>query len=363
LLQEESTVPSSAGASDTTAMRSGEELDGDSLARYLRRNVAGFGAALEIEQFPGGHSNLTYLLRSGGRELVLRRPPLGPVAPRAHDMAREFRVLEALSPHFAPAPTVIHLCADESVIGAVFYLMERRRGVVLRQQAPPEFSAQPAFPQRTSLAFIDCLAQLHSIDIFKHGLVSLGRPEGFLARQVDGWTRRWERAKTGEILIMDRVGRWLHDHLPPSQAATVVHNDFKLDNIMLDPANPGRVVAVLDWEMTSVGDPLIDLGIVMCYWPEAGDPLPRRNAISPLTTRPGWMSRAELMKRYHEKTGFDLARMRYYEVFGLFKLAVVLQQIYYRYRAGQTSDERFRDFDSRVRGLAESAGYVMSRPQ
>ena len=356
-------MPSSAGASDTTAIRSGEELDADSLARYLRRNVAGFGAGLEIEQFPGGHSNLTYLLRSGDRELVLRRPPLGPVAPRAHDMAREFRVLEALSPHFAPAPNVIHLCADESVIGAVFYLMERRRGVILRQQAPPEFTVQPAFPQRASLAFIDCLAQLHSIDIFKRGLASLGRPEGFLARQVEGWTGRWERAKTGEILIMDRVGRWLHDHLPPSQAATVVHNDFKLDNIMLDPANPGRVVAVLDWEMTSVGDPLIDLGIVMCYWPELGDPLPRRNAISPLTTHPGWMSRAELMKRYHEKTGFDLARMRYYEVFGLFKLAVVLQQIYCRYRAGQTADERFRDFDSRVRGLAESAGYVMSRPQ
>jgi aminoglycoside phosphotransferase (APT) family kinase protein len=162
---------------------------------------------------------------------------------------------------------------------------------------------------------------------------------------------------------MDRVSRWLHDHLPPSQAATVVHNDFKLDNIMLDPANPGRVAAVLDWEMTSVGDPLIDLGIVMCYWPEPGDPLPRKNAISPLTTGPGWMSRAELMKRYHEKTGFELANMRYYEVFGLFKLAVVLQQIYYRYHVGQTSDERFRNFDERVRGLAESAGYVMSRAE
>jgi aminoglycoside phosphotransferase (APT) family kinase protein len=344
-------------------MRSGEELDAESLGRYLRGKVAGVGPELEIEQFAGGHSNLTYLLRSGDREIVLRRPPLGPVAPRAHDMAREFRVLEALSPHFGAAPSAIHLCEDESAIGAVFYLMERRRGVILRQQAPPEFAAQPAFPQRTSLAFIDCLAQLHSIDIFKHGLSSLGRPEGFLARQVEGWARRWERAKTDEILIMDRVSRWLHDHLPPSQAATVVHNDFKLDNIMLDPANPGRVAAVLDWEMTSVGDPLIDLGIVMCYWPEPGDPLPRKNAISPLTTGPGWMSRAELMKRYHEKTGFELANMRYYEVFGLFKLAVVLQQIYYRYHMGQTSDERFRNFDERVRGLAESAGYVMSRAE
>ena len=356
-------MSSPAGASDTTAMRSGEQLDAESLGLYLRQHLPDFGADLEIEQFPGGHSNLTYLLRAGGREVVLRRPPLGPVPPRAHDMAREFRVLDTLSPHFAPAPGVIHLCEDESVIGAVFYLMERRRGVIPRREAPAEFSSQPAFPRRASLAFIDCLAELHSIDIFKHGLDKLGRPEGFLARQVEGWTRRWERAKTGEILIMDRVSGWLHEHLPPSQAATVVHNDFKLDNIMLDPENPGRVAAVLDWEMTSVGDPLIDLGIVMCYWPEAGDPLPRRNAISPLTTGAGWMSRAELMNRYHEKTGLDLAGMRYYEVFGLFKLAVVLQQIYSRYHAGQTSDERFRNFDERVRGLAESAGYVMSRAQ
>jgi aminoglycoside phosphotransferase (APT) family kinase protein len=274
-------------------------------------------------------------------------------------MAREFRVLQAVAPHFSYAPAVYLLCEDSSVLGAVFYLMERRRGIILRREAAPEFSAIPGYPHRASEAFIDCLADLHSIDVRARGLDSLGRPEGFLERQVRGWTERWERAKTTDLPQMQRLSHWLDAHRPVSPPPAIVHNDFKLDNVMLDPQDPGRVVAVLDWEMTTVGDPLVDLGIVLCYWPEACDPRARRDAISPLTTQPGWFSRKQLLERYQARTGADLSAIRYYEVFGVFKLAVVLQQIYYRYFVGQTRDERFRDFDARVRGLADAAVFVM----
>jgi aminoglycoside phosphotransferase (APT) family kinase protein len=344
---------------DTAPIRRGEEIDLASLRTFLRGKLPAAGELLEIEQFPGGHSNLTYLLRFEHGEWVLRRPPLGPLAPKAHDMAREFRVLDAIGPHFPAAPRVELLCEDPAVVGSVFYMMERRQGVILRREPPANRFWPGDYPRRVSGAFIDCLAQLHAIDIRRHGLDALGRPDGFLERQVRGWSERWERAKTTELPQMDRLSRWLTGNRPGSPDPTVVHNDFKLDNIMLDSRDPGRVAAVLDWEMTTVGDPLVDLGIVLCYWPEAGDPPVRREAISPLTTQPGWLTRRQLLERYQSRTGLDLGAIRYYEVFGVFKLAVVLQQIYYRYFVGQTKDERFRDFDARVRGLADSAVLVM----
>lgn len=346
-------------ARDITPIRDGEELDIEKLRPFLRDKLGSAGNLVAIEQFPGGHSNLTYLLRFEREEYVLRRPPLGTVAPKAHDMAREFRILEAVAPHFPPAPRVELLCEDPEVTGAVFYLMERRRGVVLRREAPSAYSGIENYPRLVSEAFIDCLAELHSIDIRPHGLDALGRPEGFLERQVKGWSRRWQQAKTEELPEMEVLSRWLIEQRPVSPSATLVHNDFKLDNLMLDPEDPGRVTAVLDWEMATVGDPLVDLGIVLCYWPQAGDPRARREAISPLTTNPGWLSRRELLDRYQERTGCDLSAIRYYEIFGIFKLAVVLQQIYHRYFAGQTQDVRFRDFDVRVRGLAETAAQLM----
>ena len=343
---------------DTAPIRPGEELDSERLRRYLAGKIEGAEDGVELEQFPGGHSNLTYLLRAGGREYVLRRPPLGPVPLKAHDMAREYLVLEKVAPLFPPAPRVYLLCEDPAVAGATFYLMERRRGAVLRQELPEDWRAESC-AQRIAEAFIDTLAQLHAVDIYAHGLDDMGRPKGFLERQVRGWGGRWEGARTSDLPVMDTLSAWLIANLPESPRATIVHNDYKLDNVMLAEDKPGRVAAVLDWEMTSVGDPLIDLGIVLCYWPQSDDPEPRRNAISPLTTGPGWPSRAELLDRYHWKTGRDLEGIGYYEVFGLFKLAVVLQQIYYRFHVGQTRDERFRDFDKRVAGLAEAARLVM----
>jgi aminoglycoside phosphotransferase (APT) family kinase protein len=339
-------------STDTAAIRAGEELDVSELSAYLKDKLEGAGQGITLEQFPGGHSNLTYLLRTPAREYVLRRGPLGPVAPKAHDMAREFTVLKAVHPHFAPAPEVFHLCEDTSIIGAVFFVMERRLGIVVRSGIPAELAAFADYPARVSRGFIDCLVELHAVDIEKHGLTSLGKPGGFLERQVRGWSDRWQRAKTEEIASMERLIEWLTRHLPPSPAPTLVHNDFKLDNLMLNSSDPGRIEAVLDWEMSTVGDPLVDLGLILCYWAQPSDP----GGVHPsLTSQPGWWTKRELVERYAATTGRDLSRISYYEVFAIFKLAVVLQQIYFRYHRGQTRDERFRNFDARVRNLIAQA--------
>jgi len=348
--------------SDTSAVRPGEELNRGALADYLRERLAGGATGVEIEQFPRGHSNLVYLVRTEGREYVLRRPPLGPVAPKAHDMAREYRVLHAVHPHFPEAPQVFLLCEDASIIGSTFFLMERRRGLVIRDSVPPELAAIPDYPRQVSEAVIDCLVQLHAIDVSQPALGSLGKPEGFVERQVRGWADRWNGSKTQHVPEMDHIVRWLHHSLPPSVDVTLVHNDYKLDNVMLHPGGD-RVEAVLDWEMTTIGDPLADLGLTMCYWTWANvaaedDPHPATPA---LTSQPGWYTRDQFLQRYAERTGRDLTHIRYHEVLGLFKLAVILQQIYYRFHRGQTQDERFRTFDRRVRGLIRLAASLIEK--
>lgn len=340
---------------DTASVRTGEELNAGALTAYLQGKLEG-AENLAIEQFPGGHSNLTYLLRTPAREYVLRRGPLGPVAPKAHDMAREYTVLQAVHPFFRPAPQVFHLCQDPAVIGAVFFIMERRHGIVVRDKVPPELAAFPDYPRRASVGFIDCLVELHSIDIQKHGLVSLGKPSGFLERQVHGWFERWNRAKIEENPLMDRVIGWLTERLPASPTPTLVHNDFKLDNVMLDLKDPGRLEAVLDWEMATVGDPLVDLGLILCYWAQPSDPGGTKASI---TAQPGWFTRDQLIGRYADETGRDMSLINYYEVFALFKLAVVLQQIYVRFYRGQTTDERFRHFDKRVYNLLQQAAALI----
>ena len=338
-------------SSDTAPIRAGEELDVDALSRFLCGKIPGAAEGIELEQFPGGHSNLTYLLRTGGTEYVLRRAPLGPVAPKAHDMAREFRVLQAVHPHFPPAPRVHLLCEDPGIIGTVFYLMERRRGIILRSAAPTEYAGLLEWGARVSMAFIDCLAALHTVDIERRGLIGLGKPEGYLERQVGGWSERWRRARTEENSAMDEVIGYLNDCMPASRAPTLVHNDYKLDNIMLDPANPGRISAVLDWEMATVGDPLSDVGLTLCYWLQAG-----QQPVGAMPSAGGWFTREQIVNRYEAMTGRDLSAIGWYEVLGIFKLAVIVQQIYYRYFHGQTRDERFKDFHLRVRALIDAAG-------
>ena len=339
---------------DTAPVRSGEELNVAALCEYLRGKIEDVERGITVEQFPSGHSNLTYLVRVGGGEYVLRRGPLGPVAPRAHDMAREFRILQAVHPHFPEAPAVYQLCEDPAVIGGVFFLMECRHGLILRDEVPPQLSAVQNYPHLVSEAFLDCLVRLHAIDVSKSGLVALGKPEGFLERQVQGWADRWSRAQTDETAAMDFVIAWLRDRLPSSPAPTLVHNDYKLDNVMLQPSAEG-VEAVLDWEMATVGDPLADLGLTLCYWALADSPQLRSRAIPAFTSQPGWYTRDQFVECYAERTGRDLSHIGYYEVLGVFKLAVILQQIYCRFRRGQTQDARFKHLDRTVQNLIELA--------
>jgi aminoglycoside phosphotransferase (APT) family kinase protein len=351
-------------STDTAPIRQGEELNWSALESYLREHLPpkldgepfDSAAKFEVEQFPGGHSNLTYCVRFGGLEFVMRRPPFGPVAPTAHDMPREYRLLAAIHPHFKLAPKPYVLCEDAAVIGAPFYLMERRRGIVVRQSIPPEIGEDLALRRKISESLVDTLADLHAVDIQSTGLVNIGKPAGFVRRQVEGWAKRWERSKTTELMEMTEAARWLIERLPPdTPVPSLVHNDYKLDNLMLNSANPARIVAILDWEMCTVGDPLIDLGLLLCYWPEAGDDELFADSLRSVTTLPGWMTRAELVERYAARSGRDLSSIGYYHTFALFKLAVVIQQIFYRFHVGQTHDERFANFDQRVQALARTA--------
>jgi aminoglycoside phosphotransferase (APT) family kinase protein len=343
-------------------VRASEQLQWDALADYAREQlkiVLGdrFDGAppMTVEQFPGGHSNLTYLLRFGGQEFVMRRPPFGPVPPRAHDMARECRILQALHPVFPLAPRPYVLCEDSSVIGATFYLMERRHGVVVRADEPDGLKDNPDARRDVSKAMVDALADLHLIDTVAQGLASLGKPQGFVERQVRGWSERWKGSQTTELPAMDELARWLIEQLPPEpERPSLLHGDFKLDNVMLDGAPLNRVVAVFDWEMSALGDPLVDLGILIAYWIHT-TPAAQRHSLQPVTRRPGWFSREEILQRYEQRTGSDVTGIKFYEVFAVFKLAVVLQQIFYRYHRGQTDDARFADLDKRVELLAQIA--------
>ncbi|MBD0369694.1 MAG: phosphotransferase family protein [Pyrinomonadaceae bacterium] len=350
-------------STDTRPVRASEQLDWEALAGFVRgKLVEVFGeefdasAPMTVEQFPGGHSNLTYLLRFGQHEFVMRRPPFGPVPPKAHDMAREYRILEAVHPVYTLAPRPFMLCEDQSVIGSTFYVMERRRGLVVRVEEPPELADRPEERLRASRALIDALARLHMVDINEHGLAALGKPVGFVGRQVRGWNERWHGSQTSELPAMDALAAWLIERLPPeAERPTLVHGDFKLDNVMLDAGDVGRLVGVFDWEMAAVGDPLIDLGILLAYWVHVSTAAASADAVSTVTQREGWLTRAEILERYSEGTGLDVSRITFYEVFAVFKLAVVLQQIFYRYHRGQTDDPRFATLDERVRWLADIA--------
>jgi aminoglycoside phosphotransferase (APT) family kinase protein len=346
---------------DARAVRAGEQLDWTRLVAWLRERlpacgVPGLDVSREpsVAQFPGGHSNLTYLVRFGDADIVVRRPPFGPVPPTAHDMAREFRWLSAMHRVFPLAPRPYLLCEDVDVVGSVFYAMERRRGLVVRAEEPP-ILANPTARRRLSEALIDTLADLHAIDVAAHGLSALGKPAGFVERQVRGWSERWHRSKTTPLPEMDALAEWLRDHVPGDPPKpSVVHGDFKLDNVMLDPDDAGRIVAIFDWEMSALGDPLVDLGIALTYWSPTAPP-EQHDALTTVTDRPGYFTRGEIIDRYAARSGRDLSGIRYYEIFAVFKIAVVVQQIYYRFVQGHTTDARFATFGARVTFLAHHA--------
>jgi aminoglycoside phosphotransferase (APT) family kinase protein len=336
-------------------VRSGEQLDLAALDRWLAQALPELTGILECAQFPSGYSNLTYLLRKGDTELVLRRGPFGSQVRSGHDMDREFRVLSALAPIYPPAPRPLGQCNDADVLGAPFYVMERRRGVILRKKVPKELGITPTILRSMCESLVDQLAALHAIDVAAAGLSDLGKPEGYVRRQVEGWIARWEKSKTDDVPDIDALGQWLVANMATESGATLVHNDYKFDNVVLDPTDPTRIVAVLDWEMCTLGDPLMDLGTTLGYWAQADDdPAWQAMAFGP-TMAPGAMRRTELVERYAERTGRDVSNMLFYYAFALLKIAVIVQQIYFRYRKGFTQDARFAALDRVVVVLGRTA--------
>ncbi|MGI9048266.1 MAG: phosphotransferase family protein [Rubrobacteraceae bacterium] len=341
---------------ETIGVREGEGFDREKVGRYVRGRIEEVPEGeLEVRQFPSGASNLTYLLKVGEWEGVLRRPPLGPVPPKAHDMGRESGILAKLNAVYPLAPKPYFFCEDESVIGAPFYVMERRQGVVVDDSFPEGIDPTPELRRDMSRTVADTLVELHAIDPKEAGLGDLGRPEGFLERQTQAWIQRYDKARTDDVPEAGQLADWLAKNVPESPSPTIIHNDFKLNNLVLDPDHLTDVRAVLDWEMTTVGDPLFDLAVSLSYWAEPGDPEELKKVLPTVTAEPGFWSRDEFMERYAEKSGRDLSEMHWYVTFGYFKLAGILQQIYARWKSGQTKDERFATFGSRVQALMEHA--------
>jgi aminoglycoside phosphotransferase (APT) family kinase protein len=346
---------------DTIAVREGENFDLQAMHSFLLQHIAEVTTApLEVRQFPSGASNLTYLLRCGDWEGVLRRPPFGPLPPKAHDMKRESDILRRLHAAFALAPKPYVFCDDPTIIGASFYIMERRKGIVIDSVMPQGVAPSKENCEKLSCALIDTLAALHQVDYRSAGLSDFGHPDGFLIRQVNGWISRYDRAKTDEIEVFDRLSAWLLENIPTSKEATIIHNDFKFNNLIVAPTLD-RVVAVLDWEMSTIADPLFDLGVTLGYWIQDDDPELLQSAFGSVTKTPGFIKRREFVHRYSLQTGRDVDSLDFYLTFAYFKLAVVLQQIYYRWKNGQTQDERFAAFKDSVRNLMTHAYNVSQK--
>jgi aminoglycoside phosphotransferase (APT) family kinase protein len=334
-------------------VRASESPDMGRLKLYLAGKLVDASDDLEIEQFPGGYSNLTFLLRSGEREFVLRKPPFGANIRSAHDMGREFKVLSALQSVYPVIPQPLLYCEDEGIIGTPFYIMQRVKGVILRNRVPAGMSLDADTMRSISGAAVDNLAALHSIDLFSTGLIHMGKPEGYIQRQVEGWVKRYFTAQTDVIMDMNATAEWLSGNMPAETSPAFIHNDYKYDNLVLDPQSLSHILAVLDWEMATVGDPLMDLGTSLGYWAEPDD----SEALKPfnLTWLEGNLNREQVLQRYKAKTGINTDDFLFYYVFGSFKIAVIVQQIYARYKKGFTQDPRFASLIYVVRACAENA--------
>ncbi len=358
------TDPMTAGSFDDPelrAERADEKLPLARLDPYLRDRLPATEGALRVAQFGGGKANLTYLLAFETdrvtSEYVLRRPPLGPVAPSAHDMGREHRVLSRLAEHFALAPMCYLHCTDKAIIGAEFQVMERRRGQVIREVIP-EGDRDPETLQGIGQMLIDVLADFHRLDRQAVGLGDLGHPPGFVERQLEGWAKRWHAAVEEPNPAMDRLIAWLRDRLPTSHHESLLHNDYKLDNLLLDGADPTRAVAILDWDMGTSGDPLMDLGYLLNQWVEEDDDPAWIEASHMPSHTPGFPRRVEAIERYARRTGFTVDAIDWYHAFAAMKFAVIIQQIYIRYRRGQTQDERFADFGQRAQNFVDKGAMI-----
>ncbi|SDJ50030.1 phosphotransferase family protein [Salimicrobium halophilum] len=342
---------------DTREVRQGEELDKEKLEEYLKQNFPSYpDGPFDIRQFGAGHSNLTYELKSGEWEAVLRRPPKGPVAQKAHDMEREYKVIDAVHPFFPLAPAPMDF-ENGDLLGKPFFIMERKHGVVYDTEWPEGVTPSVELARNISREMVDRLVELHDIDYTKTPIKNMVKPEGFMGRQVEGWIRRFDKAHTPDSEEGKELKRWLLDHIPDNEESTIIHYDYKLNNAMFSKDEPDRMIGLFDWEMTTVGDPLADVGAAMSYWIEADDPEDLKQGLGkpPLTTEEGFYTRKEFMERYAEKSGRDLRHMDFYLAFAYFKLAGIVQQIYYRYQKGQTDDPRFRHMNHFVNRLIKQA--------
>jgi aminoglycoside phosphotransferase (APT) family kinase protein len=327
-----------------SATRSGESLDIAAVDRWLKAQVAEIEGTPEVTQYSGGASNWTYRLRYPAHDLVLRRPPAGTRAKSAHDMAREFRVQAALRPVYPAVPRMVALCQDPAVLGVDFYVMERIHGLIPRARMPGPLRLDAAGNRRLCLNVVQKLVELHQVDADAAGLRDLGRGPGYPRRQVEGWSERYLKARTWNVPSFGRVRAWLHERIPPDVAACVIHNDWRLDNMVLAEQEPTRVVGVLDWEMATLGDPLLDLGSALAYWVQGDDDVVMRTIRRQPTHLPGMLRRAEVVEIYLDRMGLKVDGLAFYEVYGLFRLAVIAQQIYFRYHHRQTRNPAFRNF-------------------
>lgn len=326
------------------AVRAGEELDVAAVDRWLRGIVPELQGQPEVTQYSGGASNWTYRLKYANRDLILRRPPAGTKAKSAHDMGREFRIQSALKPVYPCVPAMIGLCSDIDVIGAEFYVMERLPGLILRANPPSPFALDRAGTRRLCLNMIDKLIELHQVNYRDAGLETLGKGGGYTQRQISGWSDRYEKAKTWNVPSFSYVRRWLAERAPTDTATCIIHNDWRFDNVVLDSDDPTRITGVLDWELATLGDPLMDLGSALAYWIQADDPYLMRIMRRQPTHLPGMLTRDEVVAYYLDRTGLKTDNWAFYEVYGLFRLAGILQQIYYRYHHRQTRNPAFRNF-------------------
>lgn len=340
-------------------IRLGEELNVNRLNDYLLANAPEVGKVLEITQFPGGFSNLTYGLKTDNKEYVLRRPPIGANIKGGHDMGREFRVLSLLKGHYNKIPNPIIFCEAESVIGAPFYIMERLQGVILRPSNAQRLNLSPETLRQICEALIDNQVILHSLDLTKTGLFQLGKPEGYVQRQVEGWTKRYYNAETDTIAALDTAAEWLKTNQPTEQGPAFLHNDYKYDNVILNPHKLPEIIGVLDWEMATIGDPLMDLGATLAYWIEAGDPEVMK--MFNLTWLPGNWTRQEVIAHYAKKSGRDLSNITFYYVFGLYKNAVIAQQIYARWKQGHSKDPRFGALLPVIQAMGKKAAQAIEK--
>jgi aminoglycoside phosphotransferase (APT) family kinase protein len=328
-------------------------IDWNKFEQLLRNEIPNLSEeSLQVKKYSEGYSNLTYLISIGNWQAVLRRPPFGEIPPKAHDMKREYTILSKMSKVFPLAPKPLLYSEDQQIMNRHFYIMEKKPGVVIDDTLPVSYGSSEEVGPIISEAVIRTLIQLQSISYNEAKLDNIGKPEGYLERQVYGWIKRLERSKTEDITGVKELEDWFKTEMPPSIETTIVHNDFKMNNLLFDKNDPSIVCGVLDWELSTIGDPITDFGSTVAYWGEASDP---DLGINVVTNQPGFYSRRQLVQEYALLSGRDVSNINYYVAFGFYKLGVILQQIYYRFAKGELNDARFEHLNVAVKNLFEMA--------